>query len=375
MLNTETALTAPVADISEKLPKRPSIPPPASVAAPATNLQQDKSATKLRPRRLQKVNHRPHSSIMPPLRRHRQRSARFNAYNYTIGSAWPISLPTPSSSQVIPSSLLSTFSVYTEANAPSTLAVCRQGIEIARAEEQISLAQTHTIPRVYIQGKLDVRFIRLCEKWREWTDNQFPTKHCTFSGTLMQYRDRKFREIPIGTDVPVLSTYSITPFAQQLSPEQPMEYLSCKRCFEEPSSTPGPLTFGPWPEELLAVRFASRMFLSPMTLQTNLGRTQSHAAGNRHNAWSTYRTLTGTMYSIQNARAAALFSGSLGAYLESSTLRPANRGHNRQELETAKEWLLANDSLYLKPDVQQCLNMSSNVVFPTAARGTTRNCS
>lgn len=48
----------------------------------------------------------------------------------------------------------------------------------------------------------------------------------------------------------------------------------------------------PWPDVLKAIPQRSKMFLSPVKLNCNLGRTQSHSTGDRHNPYSTYRTLS-----------------------------------------------------------------------------------
>jgi hypothetical protein len=72
----------------------------------------------------------------------------------------------------------------------------------------------------------------------------------------------------------------------------------CRECRKKPR---GALDAGPWPPILLNLPKRSRMYLSPLKLNCNLGRTQSHSASNYHNPWSTYRTLTGisSFYSLR----------------------------------------------------------------------------
>jgi hypothetical protein len=55
---------------------------------------------------------------------------------------------------------------------------------------------------------------------------------------------------------------------------------------------------GPWPDVLKAIPQRSKMFLSPVKLNCNLGRTQSLSTGDRHNPYSTYRTLSGILVII-----------------------------------------------------------------------------
>ena len=63
----------------------------------------------------------------------------------------------------------------------------------------------------------------------------------------------------------------------------------CRECNREPR---GAIDAGPWPPSLLNIPQRSRMYLSPLKLNCNLGRTQSHSGTDYHNRWSTYRTLS-----------------------------------------------------------------------------------
>lgn len=64
----------------------------------------------------------------------------------------------------------------------------------------------------------------------------------------------------------------------------------CFMCKKSPREAP---SAGPWPEVLLRIPQRSKMFLSPIKLNCNLGRTQSHSRDGNHNPYSTYRTLSG----------------------------------------------------------------------------------
>ena len=61
----------------------------------------------------------------------------------------------------------------------------------------------------------------------------------------------------------------------------------CKRHIREAPDV------GPWPAVLLGIPQRSKMFLSFVKLNCNLGRTQSYSTSDRHNPYSTYRTLSG----------------------------------------------------------------------------------
>uniref|UniRef100_U9URS6 Uncharacterized protein n=2 Tax=Rhizophagus irregularis TaxID=588596 RepID=U9URS6_RHIID len=68
----------------------------------------------------------------------------------------------------------------------------------------------------------------------------------------------------------------------------------------------------PLPEEITSVPMHKRRFLSPVYLHCSLGRIPNS------NQYSEYRSLTGTMNYSRNIRAHALYSGTLGAFLESN---------------------------------------------------------
>src|SRR5271167_4633403 len=97
------------------------------------------------------------------------------------------------------------------------------------------------------------------------------------------------------------------------------------------------------------------MFLSPLTLQTSLGRTQSSRQVN--NPYSSYCTITGQINVTRNPRAIALFSGIIGAYLESSQSR-VNTGHDIRLLNECRQWLLQHNPLFARHDVRTELGMN-----------------
>src|SRR5256885_1692956 len=67
------------------------------------------------------------------------------------------------------------------------------------------------------------------------------------------------------------------------------------------------------------------------------------------------------MHITKNARAAALYSGVLGAFLESSD-DAIDQGHDRDILQRCREWLLEHNPLMRQFDWRSQLNASS---FPT----------
>ena len=136
----------------------------------------------------------------------------------------------------------------------------------------------------------------------------------------------------------------------------------CTSCKRQPQRPPFVKL---WPTVLLSVPQRSRMFLSPLRLMTNLGK--QHGATSNPNPFLTYRSMTGMesgsiiyiiydddlpnkchigrMYFSSNERALALYSGTLGAYLESSShLHDAD--HDHPLLQRAADWLIQYNPLY-----------------------------
>ena len=132
----------------------------------------------------------------------------------------------------------------------------------------------------------------------------------------------------------------------------------CHACRKKPRPA---LDVGPWPSLLLDLPKRSRSYLSPLKLNCNLGRTQSHSATtNYHNPWSTYRTLTGiiiflivgayslgNMYLTPNDRALCLYGGIMGAFLMSEHATEFDlSGHPWNQLDRARHWLLQHNLLF-----------------------------
>ncbi len=110
----------------------------------------------------------------------------------------------------------------------------------------------------------------------------------------------------------------------------------------------------PWPDYLLELLYRSQKFLSPLSLQTNLGHTQSYSSSN--NPYSTYYTLIGQMNVTRNPRAIALYSRTIGVFLESSDIQ-ANTGHNLDLLCLCQDQLLANNAIFSRYNIRSELQL------------------
>ena len=82
--------------------------------------------------------------------------------------------------------------------------------------------------------------------------------------------------------------------------------------YKKPSTRFAFSHLSPLPEEIISVPLHKRRYLSPVFLHNSLGRIPNS------NPYSKYRSLTGQMNYSHNIRAHTLYSGALGAFLESN---------------------------------------------------------
>jgi hypothetical protein len=180
------------------------------------------------------------------------------------------------------------------------------------------------------------------DKWNK----MFPDKPCAECGTLLLPRNRKLKAFDDG------HVYGLTrAFGLQVNSNS---VIHCETCFRNPQP---PVNVGPLPRCLLDLPQRSRMFLSPFSLNTSLGRTEGY---NTNATPFTYRTLTGRIVTQpRNERAIALYSGSIAAWLESNAHNRANRGHNQIALAQCKDWLLTHNPVFHRNDIRAYLRVDN----------------
>jgi hypothetical protein len=249
------------------------------------------------------------------------------------------------------SGLYSTFAIFQNNNLSNNTHSVPDG------DSETAIDQNLPTPEAFQQPlpEQDNHFLNLYRRWRNKYDLQFPDTPCAYCATLMLPRNIAWVEF--GPEVMYGLTVSFQLPVTQRTKNGVVQVAICKTCKTESQL---PVNTGPWPEVLLSLPHRSKMFLSPLMLQTSLGRTQSHQAV--HNPYSTYRTVTGRMNITHNPRAVALFSGSIGAYLESSQ-NTIDRGHDLTHLKRCRSWLLTHNPIYRRYDVRSELNISP---LPTA---------
>jgi hypothetical protein len=135
----------------------------------------------------------------------------------------------------------------------------------------------------------DSAFQCLMNKFRSTYDKYFPDTPCAFCGILM-------------LSCPVICVKKYDGISYQV--QNILGYPVANRmkrtvhqiavCTHYKSSPRSPSSAGLWPDQLTSISQYSRMFVSPVSLQTSLGRTQSQS--HTINPDSTYRNVAGKFF-------------------------------------------------------------------------------
>lgn len=139
--------------------------------------------------------------------------------------------------------------------------------------------------------------------------------------------DRSFR-YPIKCIYP---TYNM-----QLHSQLPERIPCCSSCVSPHKRLPFPRLTA-IPDVINTVPFHKRKYLSPIFLQSSLGRAVDG------NAYSTYRHIVGTMGYSRNIRCLTLYSGMIGAFLEAQNTHQVNDAWFHPSLLPAARWLRENN--------------------------------
>jgi hypothetical protein len=154
----------------------------------------------------------------------------------------------------------------------------------------------HIHRHAYISMEQDPKFLRTLNRYASIYHRSFPRTPCSHCAILLLNRHIVWSEKHEDFDYNLSTTLNV-PLVERVVCRNGVNVncvAICRICSQRPRSPPGA---GPWPDVLLLLPQRSRKFLSPLTLQTNLGRTRSH---HKHiNPFSTYRTLTGESIFVQ----------------------------------------------------------------------------
>ena len=133
---------------------------------------------------------------------------------------------------------------------------------------------------------LSVKFRHKLDDFEKTYDFYFPSIPCAHCGSLLLPRSVCWREFDDSYEYGICKLLEMLPHIR--TKNDITQVAMCHQCDMSPRQPPHA---GPWPDILVSVPQRSRMFLSPLTLQTSLGRTHGYRV--IRNPYSTYRTLTG----------------------------------------------------------------------------------
>ena len=122
----------------------------------------------------------------------------------------------------------------------------------------------------------------------------------------------------------------------QLHSQPPNRVPCCASCVIPCKQLPFPL-LAPIPNVIHNVPYHKRKYLSPIFLQSSLGRAVDA------NAYSTYRHIVGTMGYSRNICCLTLYSGMIGAFLEARNQHQVNDAWYDSSLLPAARWLRENN--------------------------------
>jgi hypothetical protein len=192
------------------------------------------------------------------------------------------------------------------------------------------------------------KFIRKSKTFKDRWNKEFPDKPCVECATLLLPRHRKFRDFDEDHEYGITKVFGM--------PVQVYEskVIVCESCYSHPKH---PIDCGTPPLCIQRLPHRSRKFISPFQLDTNLGRTTGY---NLNAIPFLYRTLKGVINTNpKNPRAIALYSGMLGAWLESHRCNQYDQGHDQDALRECRDWLLENNTVFQRNDVRAYLQVGN----------------
>ena len=200
------------------------------------------------------------------------------------GPTWILSSSTPSIN-----STSDAFQVFSSTNNPKTIVSYQKGSIMPFFRFDQMVRNSHISRQQYSVEK-DPKFLKTLKKFAHIYDKSFPWTLCGHCTILLLDRHITWSEKKENIEYGLLSILNI-PLTEWVLRKKGIDtkcIAICDICSQWPRNPPNA---GPWPDVLLKLPQCSRKFLSPLTLQTNLGHTQNR---HRHiNSFSTYKTLTG----------------------------------------------------------------------------------
>ncbi|GBB97346.1 hypothetical protein RclHR1_29720001 [Rhizophagus clarus] len=184
--------------------------------------------------------------------------------------------------------------------------------------------------------------------------NQFPCLPCSNCGYLL-YPD-KAKWIQYSEELSYQFEIAFPKSKLPLHPYPPARIAVCSICKSNPNRI-FPSYLIPIPPEIQAIPLSKRKYLSPIYLHSSIGRTPGV------NPFNQYRSIVGTMNYSKNIRSFTLYSGMLGAFLESSDIINNNNHWFHPTLIQGSNWLKDNNP-YLKSFNMHLENQEQNINSP-----------
>jgi hypothetical protein len=163
---------------------------------------------------------------------------------------------------------------------------------------------------------------------------QFPCLACVFCGRLLYPEKAKWTPYDASTLYPINHAYPN--YQPQLHSQLPPRVPCCPLCVS-PSARLAFPQLADIPQVIHNVPYHKRKYLSPIFLQSSLGRTVGG------NPYTNYRHIVGTMGYSRNIRCLTLYSGMIGAFLQAHRNGEVNDNWYDASLLPAAQWLRDNN--------------------------------
>ncbi|GES90273.1 Pif1-like helicase domain-containing protein [Rhizophagus clarus] len=216
------------------------------------------------------------------------------------------------------------------------------------------IIQQQSSPNILIPWRPFKRLNDLHKTFQQTILNQFPCLPCSNCGYLL-YPD-KAKWIQYSEELSYQFEIAFPRSKLPLHPYPPARIAVCFICKSNPNRI-FPSYLIPIPPEIQAIPLSKPKYLSPIYLHSSMGRTPGV------NPFNQYRSIVGTMNYSKNIRSFTLYSGMLGAFLESSDIINNNNHWFHPTLIQGSNWLKDNNP-YLKSFNMHLENQEQNINSP-----------
>ena len=205
-----------------------------------------------------------------------------------------------------------------------------------------------------LQWRPSKKLNNLHKNFQQTILNQCPCLPCSICGYLLYPEKAKWISFEDDILYPFKAAFPRSKLA--FHPHLPSRLSICPACKNKPKRIYPPYLF-PIPPEIEAIPLGKRKYLSPIYLHSSLGRTPGV------NPFSEYRNIIGTMNYSKNIQSFTLYSGILGAFLESADISSDQNRWFHPTLVNGSNWL-KNNNPYLRSFNMHLENQEQNLNSP-----------